>query len=107
MIALGWFHPNYTNANTYNMIQNSPEYKAAKELEQALNDYKWSPEQFAESTQFYHRTLQQRLMATLVAIIRRMGDDAYPIDPRNKAAHTLCKQIIDSGILDNTPLPLV
>lgn len=25
----------------------------------------------------------------------------------NTAAHTLCKRIIDSGILDNTPLPLV
>ena len=38
-------------------LQNSREYKAAQELERALNDMGWSPKRFAESTRFYHRTL--------------------------------------------------
>ena len=45
-------------------LQNSREYKAAQELERALNDMGWSPKRFAESTRFYHRTLQQELMRT-------------------------------------------
>lgn len=51
-------------------IQNTREYKAAKDLERALNDYGWNPERFAESTSFFHRTLQQNLVKTIVAIIR-------------------------------------
>ena len=43
-------------------IQNTQEYKAAKDLERALNDYGWSPERFAESTRCFHRTLQQNLV---------------------------------------------
>ena len=49
-------------------LQNSREYKAAQELERALNDMGWSPKRFAESTRFYHRTLQQELMRTIVAV---------------------------------------
>ena len=30
-------------------IQNTREYKAAQDLERALNDYGWNPERFAES----------------------------------------------------------
>ena len=43
-------------------IQNTQEYKAAKDLERALNDYGWNPERFAESTRCFHRTLQQNLV---------------------------------------------
>ena len=51
-------------------LQESREYKAAKELERALNDMSWNPQKFAESTRYYHRTLQQELMKTIVAIIK-------------------------------------
>ena len=61
-------------------LQNSREYKAAQELERALNDMGWSPKRFAESTRFYHRTLQQELMRTIVAVIRMVGDDSYRTD---------------------------
>ena len=54
-------------------IQNTREYKAAKDLERALNDYGWNPERFAESTRYFHRTLQQNLVKTIVAIIRNGG----------------------------------
>ena len=42
-------------------IQNTREYKAAQDLERALNDYGWNPEKFAECTRYFHRTLQQNL----------------------------------------------
>lgn len=55
-------------------LQESREYKAAKELERALNDMSWNPQKFAESTRYYHRTLQQELMKAIVAIIKMVGD---------------------------------
>lgn len=38
-------------------LQESREYKAAKELERALNDMSWNPQKFAESTRYYHLSL--------------------------------------------------
>lgn len=49
-------------------IQNTREYKAAQDLERALNDYGWNPAIFAESTRYFHHTLQQNLVRTVVAI---------------------------------------
>ena len=88
-------------------IQNTREYKAAKDLERALNDYGWNPERFAESTSYFHRTLQQELMKTIVSIIKKMGSDDYRTDLRNRAAHELCKKIVESGVLDDTHLPFI
>ena len=88
-------------------IQNTREYKAAKDLERALNDYGWNPERFAESTSYFHRTLQQELMKTIVSIIKKMGDDGYRTDLRNRASHELCKRIVESGVLDDTYLPFI
>lgn len=88
-------------------IQNSREFKAAQDLERAINDYGWNPERFAESTSYFHRTLQQELMKTIVSIIKKMGDDDYRTDLRNKAAHELCKRIVESGVLDDAHLPFI
>lgn len=88
-------------------IQNTREYKAAKDLERALNDYSWNPAIFAESTRYFHRTLQQNLVRTVVAIIRIVGSDNYGIDLRNKASHELCKRIVESGVLDDTHIPFI
>lgn len=88
-------------------IQNSREIKAAKELERALNDYGWNPERFAESTRYFHRTIQQELMKTIVSIIRKIGSDGYSTDLRNRAANELCKKIVESGVLDDTHLPFI
>ena len=91
-------------------IQNTREYKAAKDLERALNDYGWNPERFAGSTSYFHRTLQQELMKTIVAIIKKMGADDYRTDLtdlRNKAAHEICKRIVESGVLDDAHLPFI
>lgn len=88
-------------------IQNSREFKAAQDLERAMNDYGWNPERFAESTGCFHRTSQQELMKTIVSIIKMMGDDGYRTDLRNKAAHELCKRIVESGVLDDAHLPFI
>ncbi len=88
-------------------IQNTREYKAAKDLERAMNDYGWNPERFAESTGYFHRTLQQELMKTIVSIIKKMGDDDYRTDLRNRASHELCKRIVESGVLDDAHLPFI
>lgn len=88
-------------------IQNSNEYKIAKCLEAGLNDCGWNPERFAECTSLFHRTLQQSLIRTVVAIIRMMGDEEYATDPRNRASHELCKKIVESGMLDDACLPFI
>lgn len=88
-------------------IQNTREYKAAKDLERALNDYGWNPAIFAESTRHFHRTLQQNLVRTVIAIIRIVGSDNYEMDLRNQASHELCKRIVESRILDDTHLPFI
>lgn len=88
-------------------IYNTREYKAAQGLENALNDYSWSPQMFADCIGALHKTLQQTLMRTIVAVIKNMGSDNYSVDSRNKASHELCRKIVDSGILDETTLLLI
>ena len=88
-------------------IQNPREYKAAQDLERAFNDYGWNPALFAGSTRYFHRTLQQTLIKTVVAIIRMVGSENYGTDLRNRASHELCKRIVESGLLDNAHLPFI
>ena len=86
-------------------LKKSREYEAAQTLERALNDYSWNPKQFAESTKFYHRTLQQTLVKTMVETIKTIAAGGY--DLRNKASHELCRKIVDSGLLDDAYLPFI
>ena len=58
-------------------LQNSREYKAAQELERALNDMGWNPKRFAESTRFYHRTLQQELMRSIAVVTYHSNNCHY------------------------------
>ena len=88
-------------------LQNTKEYKAARALEEAMNDYGWNPQRFAESTRLFHRTMQQQLLKTVVAIIRTVGSDDYCTDLRNCASHELCKRILASGVLDEASLPFI
>lgn len=83
------------------------EYKAAQVLENALNDYSWSPQKFAECIGTFHKTLQQTFMRTIVAVIKSMGSDNYSVDSRNKASHELCRKIVNSGILEESTLPMI
>ena len=86
-------------------IKESKEGKALSTLTDSLNSFSWNPETFAKAVQFEHRTLQQSLMRTMVKVIRAMAE--FPYDGRNEASVKLCKEIVESGILDQSPLPLI
>lgn len=88
-------------------LENNREFKAAKELEYALNDYGWNEKIFALSVATFHRTLQQTLFRSIVEVIRIMGSEDYRYDLRNKASHEICKKIVDSGVLEDYHLPFI
>ena len=74
-------------------LQQSREYQAAKDLENALNNMSWRPEVFARSVRTYHRT--------------EMAASDYGTDLRNQASHDTAKAIVESGVLDDAYLPFV
>ncbi len=88
-------------------LRQTREFQAARALEDALNTMTWNPEVFAKSIRFYHRTLQQELFRTIVAVVREMAADNYGTDPRNQASHDTAKEIVESGILDETYIPFI
>ena len=88
-------------------LQQSREFQAAKTLEDALNTMSWNPEVFAKSVRTFHRTLQQELFRTIVAVIREMAASDYGVDLRNQGSHDTARAIIDSGVLDDSYLPFV
>ena len=71
------------------MEQNvSREYQAAKQLEEALNDYGFNCKKFAEAIPTFHKTLEQNFMRLIIACIKFMADDSNrAIDLRNQGSH--------------------
>lgn len=88
-------------------LENTREFKAAMELENALNDFGWKGDRFAKSVRYYHRTLQQELFRTILKVIKMMGSDDYGYDLRNEAAHRVAKKILESGILNDEVIPFI
>ena len=88
-------------------LENSRKFKAAKELEHALNDYGWNEKRFASVVTTFHRTLQQTLFRSMVEVIRIMGSEGYGYDLRNKSSHEICKKIVESGALEDCHLPFI
>lgn len=88
-------------------LQNSKEYKAVENLMSSMNSTDWSCLRFGQSVTLQHRTLQQTLMKTFIAMVRIMASDDYSYDLRNKASHDLAKNIKESGVLDNYSLPFI
>ena len=76
-------------------LENSREFKAAKELEHALN------------VTTFHRTLQQTLFSSMDEVIKIMGSEGYRYDLRNKASHEICKKIVESGVLEDETIPFI
>ena len=75
-------------------LENSREFKAAMELENALNDMCFDYKKFAESFKFYHPTLQQSLFRLIREIIYVQADDSRYYDARNKASHEVAKKLV-------------
>lgn len=88
-------------------LKNSREFKAAKELEHALNDCGWNEKRFASACMTFHRTLQQTLFRSMVEVIKIMGNEDYRYDLRNKASHEICKKIIESDVLEDETIPFI
>ena len=88
-------------------LKQSREFQAAKTLEDALNTMSWNPVVFAKSVRTFHRTLQQELFRTIVAVIKEMAADNYGVDLRNQASHDTAKAIVETGILDEAYLPFI
>ena len=88
-------------------MENSREFKAAKELEYALNDCGWNEKRFASAVTTFHRTLQQTLFRSMVEVIRVMGSEDYGYDLRNRASHEICKRIMESGVLEDKTVPFI
>ena len=75
--------------------ENSKEFKAAKELENALNDYGWNPKRFALATMTYHRTLQQSLFRTIVEILKVYASPERRTDLRNEASKIGAQKLME------------
>lgn len=87
-------------------LEQSREYKAAKALEQALNDTGFSPERFAETLPFFHKTLEQTFFRTIKACIIAMAKrESCRIDSRNQASYEMCRML--TPMLEDTDLPFI
>ena len=88
-------------------LKQTREYRAAEEMESALNSMGWNPGRFAQAFTTWHRTLQQEFFRTVVAIIRVAASDEYGHDLRNQGSHEIARRIVESGILDDVYLPFI
>ena len=75
-------------------LENSREFKAAMELEKALNDMCFDYKSFAESIKYYHPTLQQLLFRLIREIIYVQADEERHYDARNIASHEVAKKLV-------------
>ena len=78
-----------------NDIQQSKEYRLAKEWEEAVNSYTFDPKKFAEAIPSMHPTLQQSLYRLLKECIKVMADESRRYDDRNRASHEEAVRIME------------
>lgn len=87
-------------------LEQSREYKAAKQLEYVMNDFGFKPERFAEALPYFHRTLEQTFFRTVKASILVMAErDPRCIDDRNEASYEMCRML--APMLEDTRLPFI
>lgn len=87
-------------------IENTREYKVAMQLENNLNNFSFSNQNFVESIPFMHRTLQQnmfRLFKDSFLYMARLNERC--IDGRNRGAYETSKKIAE--ILDEAYMPYI
>lgn len=87
-------------------LENSREYKAAKQLEYAMNDLGFKSERFAQALPYFHKTQEQTFFRTVKASITAMaGRDSRCIDDRNRASYEMCQML--ASMLEDTRLPFI
>lgn len=77
-------------------LKKTREYKAAMALEDALNDTCFNYENFAQSVQFMHPTLQQSLFRLIRAVIKEQAREDRYFDGRNQASHEMAKKLFNT-----------
>lgn len=86
-------------------LENSREYKAAKQLEYAMNDLGFKSERFAQALPYFHKTLEQTFFRTVKASITAMaGRDSRYIDDRNRASYEMCQMLAPCWKIPVCPL---
>lgn len=88
-------------------LKETREYKAAEALADAVNSMGWNPKKFAMGMTLQHRTLQQEVMRTFVAMIHVMASDNYGFDDRNRGSHEAAMKMVDSHLFDEIYLPFI
>lgn len=86
-------------------LENSREFKAAMELENALNDMCFEYKNFAEAIKYFHPTLQQSLFRLIRQIINVQADESRYYDDRNRASYEVAKLLKE--IIENQCLPYI
>ena len=86
-------------------LEGSRKYKAAMDLEDALNDVCFDYKKFAESVKLYHPTLQQNLFRLIREIINVQADENRYYDARNKASHEMAQKL--KVVVENECLPYI
>ena len=86
-------------------LEGSREYKAAMDLEDALNNMCFDYKKFAESVKLYHPTLQQNLFRLIREIINVQADENRYYDARNKASHEMARKL--KVVVGNECLPYI
>lgn len=87
------------------MNKESREYQAAKSLEDAINDMSWNEKEFAKACCTFHRTLQQILFRTPVAVLREYADPNRSVDPRNEASKDGSRKLLE--VIDTLYIPFI
>lgn len=87
-------------------IENTKEFKLAKEVEVGVNNYNFNPKVFAATIPLMHPTNQQSLYRLIRECLRVMADDTRRYDERNLASHKEAKYIMDflEDNEDNIPM---
>lgn len=88
-------------------IEKTEEFKLAKQLENALNNYSFNRQNFAAAIPTMHPTIQQSFYRLLRECIKVMADDNRGYDARNKASHEEAKAMLQYLEENGTPIPFV
>lgn len=75
-------------------LQDSKEYKLAKDWEMAVNSFSFNPQRFAAAIPTMHPTLQQSLYRLIKECLKVMADDSRRYDDRNRASHEEAKCLL-------------
>lgn len=86
-------------------LEQSREYRAAKALENAINDMGWDERKFAQACTTMHRTLQQTLFRTIVEVLKQYADPNRSVDSRNEASKEGSRKLME--VIDSMYIPFI